>query len=47
MDFGERFRLARHAAHLHATLHDFEVFDRCLAVSQFLLEAAPSWLGDA
>jgi hypothetical protein len=23
-----------------------EVFDRCLAVSQFLLESAPGWLGD-
>ena len=23
-----------------------EVFDRCLAVSRFLLEAAPSWLGE-
>ena len=24
-----------------------EIFDRCLAVSQFLLDAAPSWLGDS
>ena len=24
-----------------------ETFDRCLAVSQFLLDAAPSWLGDS
>jgi hypothetical protein len=23
-----------------------EVFDRCLAVSRYLLDAAPAWLGD-
>jgi hypothetical protein len=23
-----------------------EVFDRCLAVSRYLLDAAPGWLGD-